>query len=284
MMVEGHYYYPGCTMKEKGSDYEKSAMKVMEQLGEPLVEMEDWYCCGAVQSLSEDDIMHQIAPIRTLLMAQEAGEDEVVTLCDMCYNVLKQASERMKEKEDDLETMNEFLDEDPDYEGGVEIYHLFHILKEKKGEIEENVEEPLEDLVVAPYYGCMLLRPDHVAIDNTEDPEIMESFLKLLGVELIENEKRTECCGSYHTVNRSDIVEKRVEDIVGYAAREGADMIVLSCPLCHFNLDYHQRATEFEIPVLYITELMALAFGLDIEMEHHSIDPTSLLEEKGIKE
>jgi len=271
-------------MKTKASDYETSAMKVMEKLGEPLVEMDDWYCCGAMQSLTEDDIMHQIAPIRTMCCAQEQGEDEVVTLCDMCYNVLRRANDRMKEKEDDLETMNEFLDEDPDYEGGVEIYHLFHILEDKKDEIEDAVEVALDDLVVAPYYGCMLLRPDNIAVDETEDPKIMEDFLRLLGVEVLDNPKRTECCGSYHTVNRSEIVEKRVEDIVSHAVDEGAEAIVLSCPLCQFNLDFHQRATEFEIPVFYITELMALAFGLDIEMKNHKIDPRSLLKEKGILE
>ncbi len=283
-MEEGYLYYPGCTLKAKGSDYESSAMKVMEKLGKPLIEMEDWYCCGAVQSLAEDDIMHQIAPIRTMCCAQEEGEEELITLCDMCYNVLRQANDRMKEKEDDLETMNEFLDEDPDYEAGVEIYHLFHILEDMKSEIEEAVENPLDGLVVAPYYGCMLLRPDNVAVDETEDPEMMENFLELLGVEVLDNPKRTECCGSYHTVNRSDIVEKRVEDIVSYAAGEGAEAIVLSCPLCQFNLDFHQRATEFEIPIFYITELMALAFGLDIEMKNHKIDPRTLLKEKGILE
>jgi len=283
-MEKSHLYYPGCTMKTKASDYEDSAMKVMEKLGEPLIEMEDWYCCGAVQSLTEDDIMHQIAPIRTMCCAQEQGEDEIVTLCDMCYNVLRQANDRMKENEDDLETMNEFLDEDPDYDGGVEVYHLFHILEGMKEEIEDAVENPLEDMVVAPYYGCMLLRPDNVAIDETEDPEIMEGILELLGLEVLENPKRTECCGSYHTVNRSDIVEKRVEDIVSHAVKEGAEAIVLSCPLCQFNLDFNQRATEFDVPVFYITELMALSFGLDIEMKKHKIDPRSLLKEKGILE
>ncbi|MFW5946332.1 MAG: CoB--CoM heterodisulfide reductase iron-sulfur subunit B family protein [Candidatus Natronoplasma sp.] len=282
--MEGYLYYPGCTLKTKASDYEDSAMKVMEKLGEPLVEMDDWYCCGALQSLAEDDIMHQIAPIRTMCCAQEQGENTVVTLCDMCYNVLRQANDRMKENEDDLETMNDFLTEDPDYEGEVEVYHLFHILEDMKDKIKEAVETPLEDLVVAPYYGCMLLRPDNVAIDETEDPEIMEDLLGLLGVEVLENPKRTECCGSYHTVNRSDIVEKRVEDIVSHAVEEGAEAIALSCPLCQFNLDFHQRATEFEIPVFYVTELMALSFGLDIEMKNHEVDPRTLLKEKGILE
>lgn len=277
-------YYPGCTLKTKASDYEESAMAVMEALGRPLVEMDDWYCCGAVQSLTTDDIMHQIAPIRTMCCAQEQGEKEVVTLCDMCFNVLRQANERMKENPDDLETMNEFLTEDPDYEGEVEVHHLFEVLTEMKDEIKKKVEKPLSELTIAPYYGCMLLRPDNVAIDDTEDPQIMEDLLETIGAKVLHNPKRTECCGSYHTVNRSDIVERRVKDIVGRAAEDGADVIALSCPLCQFNLDYHQRNTEFEIPVLYLTELMALAMGLDAGMKKHRVNPKSILKEKQILE
>ncbi|MFO7792952.1 MAG: CoB--CoM heterodisulfide reductase iron-sulfur subunit B family protein [Candidatus Saliniplasma sp.] len=283
-MEDSYLYYPGCTLKTKASDYEESAMAVMEELGKPLVEMDDWYCCGAVQSLTEDDIMHQIAPIRTMCCTQEQGENEVVTLCDMCYNVLKQANERMKENPDDLETMNEFLTEDPDYLGEVEVHHIFEILRDMKDEIKKKVKKPLGDLKIAPYYGCMLLRPDHVAIDDTEDPYIMEGLLETIGADVIHNPKRTECCGSYHTVNRSDIVEKRVEDIVSRAVKDGADAIALSCPLCQFNLDFHQRNTEYDIPIFYLTELIALSMGIEVGMEKHKIDPKSLLKDKKILE
>jgi len=44
----------------------------------------------------------------------------------------------------------------------------------------------------------------------------------------------------------------------------GADLIAAVCPLCHVNLDARQRQIGFDppIPVLYGTQLMALAFGL----------------------
>ncbi len=278
-MEDGYLYYPGCTLKTKASDYEESSKKVMEALGKPLVEMDNWYCCGAVQSLATDDIMHQIAAVRTMLCAQEQGERELVTLCDMCYNVLKQANKRMKEKPDELETMNEFLDEDPDYEGQVEVHHIFELFRDMKDEIKKLVKKPLDGLNVVTYYGCMLLRPNHVSIDNTEDPMIMEDILELLGANTIVNPKRTECCGSYHTVNRGDIVENRVEEIVARAAEDGADVIALSCPLCQFNLDYHQRVSDHKIPVLYLTELMALSFGMEAGLKKHKINPRGALKD-----
>jgi len=282
--MDGYLYYPGCTLKTKASDYEESAMAVMDALGKPLVEMEDWYCCGAVQSLTTDDLMHQLAPIRTMCCAQEEGENELVTLCDMCYNVLKQANKRIKDNPDDLETINEFQDEDPDYLGDVEVYHLFEVLKEMKKEIKKKVVKDLSSLKIAPYYGCMLLRPTEIAVDDTEDPKIMEELIGLTGAAVIDNPKKTECCGSYHTVNRGDIVEKRVKEIVGRAVEDDVDMIVLSCPLCQFNLEYHQRVTDFDVPVLYLTELLAIAFGLEVGLKKHKIDPIKKLKEKDILE
>jgi heterodisulfide reductase subunit B len=282
--MDGYLYYPGCTLKTKASDYEESAMAVMEALDAPLVEMDDWYCCGAVQSLAADDIMHQIAPIRTLICAQEQGEREVVTLCDMCYNVLKRANLWMREHPDDLDTMNEFLDEDPDYEGNVEVYHLFEILRERKDDVKKRVKHKLDGLTVAPYYGCMLLRPSEVAIDDTENPSIMEGLLESIGADVLDNPKRTECCGSYHVVNRPDIVERRVEELVSRMGEMGADVIALSCPLCQYNLDSYQRSTGYDIPVLYLTELIALAFGLEAGLHKHRVDPGIMLKERGVLE
>lgn len=282
--MDGYLYYPGCTLKTKASDYEESARTVMEALDVPLIEMDNWYCCGAVQSLAADDIMHQIAPIRTLICAQEQGESQVVTLCDMCYNVLKRANLWMREHPDDLETMNEFLDEDPDYRGEVEVYHLFEILRERTDDIATQVQHPLDDLTVAPYYGCMLLRPDEIAIDDTEDPSIMEDLLAAIGADVLDNPKRTECCGSYHVVNRPDIVERRVKELVLRMAEGGADVIGLSCPLCQYNLDSYQRSVGYDIPVLYLTELMALAFGLEAGLHKHRVDPVTILKERGVME
>ncbi|RLC61096.1 MAG: heterodisulfide reductase subunit B, partial [Chloroflexi bacterium] len=60
-----------------------------------------------------------------------------------------------------------------------------------------------------------------------------------------------------------------------------------ACPLCHFNLDYPQRETEAgrtgnEVPVLYFTQLMAVALGLpedDWGVEGHYVPVRSLFEE-----
>ena len=52
------------------------------------------------------------------------------------------------------------------------------------------------------------------------------------------------------------------------AADYEADVIVTLCPMCQLNLDAYQDSvnkhfgTDFQIPILYFTQLMGLAFGI----------------------
>jgi heterodisulfide reductase subunit B len=61
----------------------------------------------------------------------------------------------------------------------------------------------------------------------------------------------------------------------------------LVCPLCHTNLDARQfqMKLEGETPVLYFTQLMALALGLtekDAALNKNLVDPRPLLKSKGL--
>ncbi|RLG43431.1 MAG: heterodisulfide reductase, subunit B, partial [Thermoproteota archaeon] len=79
-------------------------------------------------------------------------------------------------------------------------------------------------------------------------------------------------------------------DILSAARRRGAELVVTSCPLCFFNLDRRQEEVSriyegYEpIPVLYVTQLLALALGIrDVYMFNlHHVDPASLLKSKGL--
>jgi heterodisulfide reductase subunit B len=74
----------------------------------------------------------------------------------------------------------------------------------------------------------------------------------------------TECCGAYQVVNNRDIVTERTATILSSAIKSGAEAIVVSCPLCEYNLRQTQKQGGVNpLPTLYFTQLMALAFGLD---------------------
>jgi len=286
-------YYPGCTLKTSAKNLEKSAFEIAKTLGYELVEMDDWTCCGVVSSLTEDDLMHHLAPLRSLIHVEDQGEDKVITLCDMCCNTLKQTNLRVKENPDDLETLNLFMDRENDYKGKVEVLHFLEFLRDEVGfdVLKKKVKKPLKGLKIMPYYGCMMLRPREVAIDDAEDPVIFNELLTALGATVIDNPFKIECCGSYNTIEEKEIVSKRAYRISGYAVERGADAMILSCPLCRFNLDARGKEAEKlfkgykQIPVFYYTQLIAVALGLDKSVcgfEEHAVDPTLLLKKKGL--
>ena len=45
-------YYPGCTLKTKAKELDRYARVSAEALGVTLAEIEDWQCCGTVNTLA----------------------------------------------------------------------------------------------------------------------------------------------------------------------------------------------------------------------------------------
>ncbi len=286
-------YYPGCTVKTAAKCLETSAFAVAEALGHNMIEMEEWNCCGVVASLTEDDLMHHLAPLRNLVHAEDQGKEKIVALCDMCGNTLKQTNLRVKDRPDDLETLNLFMDQEEDYKNSVEVIHFLEFLRDEVGfaKLKKAVKKPLKGMKIMPYYGCTMLRPRDVAIDDAEEPTILADLLSALGAEVIDTPYKIECCGSYHTIEQKELTTKRAYRISKAAQDAGADAIMLSCPLCMFNLDDRGKDAEKlydgykQIPIYYYTQLTALALGLDAEgcgFDSHTVDPIPLLEEKGV--
>ncbi len=285
-------YYPGCTLKTKAQDFDSSTRLVFEELGIDLLELPRWNCCGAVFSLVSDDLLKQVAPITNLLRTQEITETgevndpRLVVSCAMCFNVLKRANNRVRGNPEDLKKVNDFLYlESQPYQGNVEIVHALQLLKEISFEkIEEKVRVPLKGLRVSPYYGCNLLRPKEVAIDDPESPTLLEDLIKALGAEAVFNPRRMRCCGSYQTVSERGLVSELIYDILKGASKEGADLVITACPLCAFNLDYRQKEAKEShsdhrlIPVIYYSELVSLAFGRGRPFSaEHFVDPQPVL-------
>lgn len=280
-------YYPGCTLKSTAQNFEKTTLTVSDALGITLVELPRWNCCGTVYSLASDDLMHHLAPVRNLIRVQEMGFNRVTTLCSMCYNTLEQANQLVKNDPEKLEKMNSFMDLEEDYKGNVKVIHYLTLLKEEVGFHAIPVKNPLEGLTVVPYYGCLLLRPEEVSIDNPEAPTIMADLLTALGADVVDHPYKLECCGSYHTVDHKEVVCEKTYSILHSAHKRGAEAVVLSCPLCEFNLDSRQKDVEKELapmPVLYFSQLLAVSLGLteDLGFDQHYVNPEPLLRKKGL--
>ncbi|KPK64043.1 hypothetical protein AMJ83_04305 [candidate division WOR_3 bacterium SM23_42] len=294
-------YYPGCTLKTTAKNFENSALAAARALGIELLEIPRWNCCGTVFSLADDDLIHHVASVRNFIRVQEMNdyglvknENRLVTLCAMCFNTLKSTNLRMKNNAEDLSKINDLMYREEDYQGKVEVIHFLEVLKALGFEkIHDRVKKPLKDLKVAPYYGCMILRPQEVGIDDPEDPTIQRDLLESLGADAVDTPYKRVCCGSYQTVKDKDIVAELAYDILTHAQKEGAEALATVCPLCAFNLDHRQKEVKAkhpdftEIPVFYVTQLMAIAFGLDGEcygFDQNYVDPRPLLRKKSLIE
>lgn len=279
-------YYPGCTLKTKAINLERSALACLDALGVEYKELERWNCCGAVYSLADDDLIHMVAPVRDLVRAKEAGSDTVLTLCSMCYNTLARANELMKNDEEKRKTINLFMDEEPDYAGEVKVVHFLDFIRDQYGwdKLKEKVVNPLNGLKVAPYYGCTLLRPEEAGIDRFDNPSIFEDLMAALGAEVVNFPKATQCCGTYQVLGNPEAALKVSFDILTDATAHGAEAMVLACPLCDYNLGKRQgeMKEKFELagemPLFYFTQLMALALGVKPEECHFELNREVSLE------
>jgi len=285
-------YLPGCTLKTKAQDLDLSTVSAMQALGVELEELPRWNCCGTVYSFADDDLIHQVAPVRNLIRAQEQGDGKLVTVCSFCFNTLKRANLLVKNEPAKLETLNSFMDEEPDYESNVEVVHLLEVLRDDVGwqQIAEKVARPLSSLKVAPYYGCTLHRPKEAAIEPLNRPTALIELLQTVGATPIEFPDMNTCCGSYQVVANPDIAMNRTREILSSARNAGAEIVVVSCPLCECNLNQMQmELIEKEnfppLPILYFTQLLAIALGAAAHIrqcESKVVDPCPLLESKGL--
>lgn len=274
-------YFPGCTLSTQARGYDRSGRAVAEALDMPLVDLAQWQCCGATFPLATDNAMAMVAPTRLLREAQEAG-GHVTTLCAICYHVLRRTQAFVEHRPQMLERINWFTEEP--YKGRARVSHFLELLRDDLGweALAQRVRRPLRGLRVAPYYGCLLLRPaEEIGLDDAEQPSILHDCLGALGCEVVDFPYQVECCGSFLAANEPELPRRLSRTILSSARRNGAQAIATACPLCQFNLDEVQRNDAGGLPILYFTQLMAVALDLQQEMwglEGHYVDPRPLFE------
>jgi heterodisulfide reductase subunit B len=279
-------YFPGCSQSGSAEEFGLSTEAVCAALGIELEELEDWSCCGASSAHMTNDLLSVALPGRDLALAKRAGKDMVV-VCAACYSRMKVAQSRLLADEGLAAKVASAVGADPRFTG--EIRHLLDVLVNDvgMGEIKRWLREDLAGLKAVPYYGCLLVRPPEVCCcDSVENPTELDSLLEALGVEVRQWSFKTDCCGGSLSLSRPDIVERLVNKLFTRAEEAGANCIVTACPMCAANLEMRQQPGKLsfklvhEMPVLYFTELLGLAMGLDSDdwFKRHIISPAPLLE------
>ncbi len=253
-------YFPGCTLKNKAKDLDVYAVESAKALGVTLEEIDNWQCCGGVFTTSNDEIATKLSSVRALLDAQNKNQP-LLTVCSACHNVIKQTNYAMQNDKTFSDKVNRYLNADGPYNGETQVYHYLEMLRDIVGfdKLKEKVVNSLKGKKIAAYFGCLLLRPNKVmAMDDPENPTIMENFISALGATPVYYARRNECCGGYISLESPTLAKKSSNAIVENAKSQGAEIIITACPLCKYNL----VKNGCDIPVVYFTELLAESLGL----------------------
>lgn len=284
-------YYPGCSLLSSAAEYARSGEAVLAALGVELEEIDDWVCCGATAAHATSHLLSIALPAISCAQAEKRALD-VLTCCAACYSRLKQANHEVKQSPELQAQISEIIEED--YHGNVRVLHIAEVLAKEIGldAVRARVERPLEGLKVACYYGCLIARmPEGLRIDCGEYPTMVDDLMRAAGAEPVDWPFKTECCGAALTLAQQKTVKRLSGQIVQIAKENGADVLAVACPLCQANLDMYQSDAEkaldehLGIPVLYFTQLLGLAMGLDTEqicLDKGIVDPLPLLAEKGL--
>lgn len=268
--MKDYAYFPGCSLEKMAISYHHSALETTNKLGVNLKELEDWNCCGATAYFHVDELLAYTLGARNLAMAEKEGLD-LVAPCSGCYKNMFFTQVHLNHDPDLKEHINAALEEDNlQFSGNISVHHLIDIFINDIGleKIKETVKQPLIGLRVAPYYGCQILRPrkDH---EDVENPSFFEALLSAIGATPIDYTLKMKCCGGSLLITSRPAAFSMVHNLLKNAVDNGAEVIATACPLCQINLECYQQQinrefnTHFSVPVVYFTQLVGLALGIN---------------------
>lgn len=268
-------YYPGCSLERNARAYHESAMAVAEVLNIEFEEVDDWNCCGATEYMSIDLLPAFALIARNLALAAEQANNgkHLVAPCSACFLNLSKTDRYLRDSPKLAHQVNEALAAGGlHYEpGSVRVRHLLDIVVNDIGfeAVAKKVVKPLYDLRIAPYYGCLVVRPVRkTPFDDPEYPTSLDRLMRTIGAKVVDYPLKAQCCGGHMTQIKEHTALEIIRRLLKNAADYNADAIVTLCPMCQLNLDAYQDnvnkhfGTNYNIPILYFTQMVGLAFGL----------------------
>jgi heterodisulfide reductase subunit B len=289
--MKKYVFYPGCIMPTEQYAYEMSIRETLSKMKIELVDVEGFSCCGEPMK-SVNQFMTLYLSSRNLSIAQDKGLDLFVP-CPMCHLSLSECQRIIKNNEEIRERINEMLSsEDLYYDGPINIVNIVDLLLDHIGidKIKKLVKNPLDNLKVATHYGCHLIRPSEVGRPvDSENPQKMEIVIKALGAKPLDYSEKLDCCGAMIHANLPDSALTKTGQKLKAVKEHGFDVFVDVCPWCHRMFDSKQIrageivASKLDVPVVYLSQLIGLAFGIDekklgMELNLSPVDKIKIME------
>lgn len=266
--------YLGCATPVRALKYEISTRNVAKRLGIELVDLPEFSCCGfPVKSM--DQFAALLMAARNLALAEERGLD-IIGLCTGCMAVLAEARVQLKDEKlrdrvnKKLKTLGV-----PEYRQGVSVKHFARFLNEDYGldALKEEIGAPLKSLKFGIHCGCHYAKPGlaHDHFDDPSNPASLDKLIQGAGAETIEYPEKNLCCGLTIRGAAEDVSTKLAAEKLEALTNRGVDAMVVACPSCCIAYENNQQLVgkkvgrEFNLPVLYFTQVLGSALGLKEE-------------------
>lgn len=305
-------YYPGCSLEGAARAYDVSTRIVAKELGLELDYLQDYNCCGAMESKNVTFMGTMLLNARNMSLAKQQGHDVIVAPCNGCSFSLQRAWYFLTTDQSVFSKVNSLLQEGnvKPLDSVPETYHILEWIYTEAGpeEVKKKTKKPLKGLKVANYYGCLYTRPHfysrtyahaggqdldkdrpmrRATADDDEHPFFQNELLEAAGATSVSFEPmHTQCCGGPHSLSDEEVSEKFVMMILQNAKRNGADIIATECPLCHASVEMYRHrlmlkgVPDVDVPAAYFTQLLGLAFGKsanDVKLKDNLSDPLPVL-------
>ncbi|TFG05294.1 MAG: CoB--CoM heterodisulfide reductase subunit B [Promethearchaeota archaeon] len=286
--------FEGCTIGNRIPFIEASARKVFDKLGIKTSEA-PFACCPDPVGFNSTDHTSWLAMGARNLTLAEAEEKDIVSLCNGCFQTLKAVNHELTHDEHEKEKVNGFLKAiGREFKGTINVYHFVEVLYNLGlDKIKEVLKIDLSGMKLACHTGCHYNRPSEIMqTDDPMKPVKLRELVEVTGATAVDYEEEMLCCGSGVSNAEEEPGLQILINKFNSALNAGAEAFVVVCPACFQQMDTNQRNagkladTEFKIPILYLTELLALAMGFkadDLGLKFHRARLTSLLEKYNLK-
>jgi len=266
-------YFLGCVIPGRLPFLEASARRTFEKIGMKVGDQPKCSCCPDPTGAAQLDHESFLALGARNLCLFEESNNHILSLCSGCTESLKTVKHILDNDDEKKKQVNLKLKViGKSYKGDIDIKHFAEVLYENIKKIKEKVKKPLKDLKVAGHPGCHYLRPSEIINwDDPLNPKTLDELIEAIGADPIEYDMKNDCCGNPVEKSDKEISLTMLESKLKSMKEAGADCIACVCPACYQQFDFNQREinknnnTDYNFPVFYITELIALALEIDTE-------------------
>lgn len=294
-----YYLFKSCVTGSMYPGIEKSIRFVLDRIGAQYTDdPEQSSCSGFGYHAGVVPLRANLAlNARNFSLAAGSADKHIVCTCPTSYGNLKECREILstdaEQKEYAAAAMKK-IGRTMDISPGV--HHVSDVFLARLDDIRAKAIYSFDGITAVTHHGCHYSKIFYrdVASGSYEKPEVLDDLVKAFGCRVADYGERSLCCGMgfHYTMLDREYPRTLLRRKFASIANAAPDVIVTQCPGCTFNLDYYQETLEddvgpLNIPVLYFSELIALALGADplaIGLDMHAVPVEPLLEKLGIPE